>query len=65
MIEATNINGKIDLEEPHTVMTDVELEQLIISIVQTENDILAKRIFGYLKKELGALKDELLKELKK
>jgi len=46
-------------------LSDVELEQMLISIIHTENDILMKRIWGCLKKELAKIKNELLNELKK
>lgn len=46
-------------------MSDVELEQMLISIIHAENDILMNRIYGCLKKELAKIKNELLNELKK
>ncbi|MBZ4664452.1 MAG: hypothetical protein JG776_2170 [Caloramator sp.] len=46
-------------------LSDVELEQMLISIIHTENNILMKRIWGCLKKELAKSKNELLNELKK
>jgi len=45
-------------------MTDVELEQMLINIIHTENDILMNRIYGCLKKELSKLKSEIINELK-
>ena len=44
-------------------MTDVELEQMLISIIHAENDILMNRIYGCLK-ELSKLKSEIINELK-
>lgn len=46
-------------------MTDVELEQMLINIIHTENDILMNRIYGCLKKELSKLKSEIINELRK
>lgn len=42
----------------------VEIEQMLISIIHTENDILMKRIYGCFKKELAKLKNEIINELK-
>lgn len=53
------------MSDLHDTLSDAELEQLIISIIQTENDNLSKRIYGNLRKELLSMKNELLKELKK
>lgn len=53
------------MSDLHDTLNDTELEQTIISIIQTENEILSKRIYGNLRKELQNMKKELLSELKK